>query len=320
LAEEKNNLTSARDFLLGKLSPEMRTRLEENFLTDDEVFEEIEIAEDELIDAYVRNDLLAHDRHYFEQTLLQVPRIADRVKVARVLSGPSVTVPTVADRMLSDSAARTAGWRSWFWPTSVVGKVAFASVGLVVIFGSAEYLRLREATRRLQDDRVVLERRIQDLSNMGSQNSTERDRLKAELELQRAENARLNEQIERQLDHPVPSVPILSLTLFAGASRAIGATESLRLQATPAVFQFNLLLETDDYPSYKVVITTLSGREIGQRSNLKAHPSGKTVRFNFSSTRFTAGDYLVNLSGTTASGQSEAIATYSFRVLSTSSS
>ena len=45
MAEEGNKVTPAREFLLGRLSEETRSRFEEGFFDDDELFEQIEIAE-----------------------------------------------------------------------------------------------------------------------------------------------------------------------------------------------------------------------------------------------------------------------------------
>jgi anti-sigma factor RsiW len=323
LAEETNNGTEARQYLLGRLSGEDRTRLEENFFNDDAVFHEIEIAEDELIDAYVRDELSVSDRRYFEQKLLSSPRIAERVKVAGVLAKSAVTqgVAEIAAKSSTAHPVTRFNWKTWFWPTSAFGKTAFASFCAVVVLGVAvmipEYLRLRRASEKLQEDQAILQKRVEDLTTQNSQNLSERERLNAELEAQRAETARLNEEIERQLDRPVQPIAILPVTLFPGANRAVGESDTLRLQAAPAVFQVNLLLEADEYSSYKAVVSTLSGSEIGQRSDLKAQRSGngQIVRFRLSSTRFRPGDHLVKLSGTKRSGELESIATYMFRVL-----
>lgn len=320
MAAETDNETPARHFLLGKLSGEDRSRFEESFLADAAVFEEIEIAEDELIDAYVRDKLSATDRDHVEKNLLRAPRIAGRVKVARVLNR-SFASPVVAQPVVAPSATTSRASTPWSWSNLGFGKFAFASLGLILFVSSAalfvQYLRIREQSTQLQAERAALERRVAELVNQNSEKSSESDRLNAELELQRAENARLNDEVERQLDRPIQPVAILPLTLFAGASRGTSGTHSVRLPATPGRLELNLLLETDEYQSYSAVVTSIGGREIGQRSNLKSRSSGngKVVRFRLSSVRFTPGDYLVNLSGTAASGQSESIASYTFRVL-----
>ena len=317
LAAERNNETPAQQFLLGKLSGEDRSRFEEGFLADGEAFEEIEVAEDELVDAYVRDELSARDRNYLEKHLLTVPRIAKRVKVAHLLNTSFVPDPAI-----SRTVAKSATSRSW-WSSWIPAKSAWApALSLLLVLGGAillvQYFRVREQSIRLQAERAALERQVRELTTQNIERSSEREQLNAQLELQRAENARLNEAVERQLDRPAQPAAIIPLTLFSGGSRSAGAADSLKLPTTPAKFQFNLLLEADEFPTYKAVVTTLSGREMGQRSQLKARRKNNTkvVTFNLSSTRFTPGDYVVTLSGASASGHSEPIASYNFRVLS----
>ena len=73
-------------YLLGKLSKGESARLEERSFVEDGVFEEIEIAEDELIDAYARGSLSSADRERFESKLLKSERVAERVEFAKLLS------------------------------------------------------------------------------------------------------------------------------------------------------------------------------------------------------------------------------------------
>ncbi len=318
MAEDRNKVTPAREFLLGRLSEETRSRFEDTFFNDDELFEQIETAEDELIDDYVRNQLSAADRRYFEQTLLQSPRIAGRVRIAAVLAKATAGTNKVAQPAPNTLLARLVKLLNWFSPTSVTGKLAYAASGLVLVVGGTsltlEYLRLREASQKLQIERAALERKVDELT---AQTSSERDRLNAEVEEQRAENARLTEEYERQLDRPPKSIATLALTLLSGGSRAIGESDSFRLQGTPVRFQFNLLLEADDYQSYRAVVTTVSGKKIGLLPDLKSKASGKNkiVTFRLSSTRFTPDDYVVDLSGIKPSGEAEPLASYNFRVL-----
>ena len=318
MAEEGNKVTPAREFLLGRLSEETRSRFEEGFFDDDELFEQIEIAEDELIDDYLRNELSAADRDYFERTLLRSPRIAERVKIAGALA--SVASPVLAQPAPEPSISPLARFANWFTPTSIGGKFAYATFGLILVVGGAgvtlKYLRLREASQKLQEDRAALARKVQDLT---TQNNQDRNRLNSELETQRAENARLADELERQLDRPAPSIATFALTLLSGGNRAIGGGDSFRLQETPARFQFNLLLEGDNYESYRAVVTTVSGKQIGTFSNLKSKTTGKNkpkiLTFRLSSTRFTPDDYVVEVTGIKASGQEESLPNYNFRVL-----
>src|SRR5436190_13224029 len=52
----------------------------------DAEFEELAIAEDELIDAYLRNDLPADERDLFKKALLRSPRLRERLQFAKLLA------------------------------------------------------------------------------------------------------------------------------------------------------------------------------------------------------------------------------------------
>ena len=60
--------------------------MEEAFLADDSKFEAVELAEDELIDAYVRAELSAEQLQQFHKKLLTSPRLVERVHFARALA------------------------------------------------------------------------------------------------------------------------------------------------------------------------------------------------------------------------------------------
>ncbi len=77
-----------RLYLLGRLEPEGRLHaVEERMLTEPEYYEELLIAEDEVVDAYVNGALGADERERFEQHFLVTPERRRKLRFARALSG-----------------------------------------------------------------------------------------------------------------------------------------------------------------------------------------------------------------------------------------
>ena len=74
-----------RQYLLGQLSPEQRTPLEERLLTDAAYHDELSIAEDDLIDCYLSDELAAADRQGFETHFLLAPERHTKLRFARAL-------------------------------------------------------------------------------------------------------------------------------------------------------------------------------------------------------------------------------------------
>ncbi len=75
-------------YLLGDLSEQEKVTIEESYFADDNSFGELEIIEDELVDAYVHDELPAAERQQFEKLLQSSARLSGRVQFARILSQP----------------------------------------------------------------------------------------------------------------------------------------------------------------------------------------------------------------------------------------
>lgn len=74
-----------RQYLLGELSPDSQQNLEERLLTDSEFYEELLIAEDELVDQYLAGALTAPERERFEQHFLVTPARRQQLTFAAAL-------------------------------------------------------------------------------------------------------------------------------------------------------------------------------------------------------------------------------------------
>ena len=72
-----------RDFLLGRLPADRREEIEQRILNEDEFHLEIEIVEDELLDDYVREQLMEPERRLFELNYLGSPLRQQQLKFAR---------------------------------------------------------------------------------------------------------------------------------------------------------------------------------------------------------------------------------------------
>jgi hypothetical protein len=74
-----------RLYLLGQASPEDSSWLEEELLADGDLYQELRVVEDELIDQYLRNDLPADDHQSFETHFLQAPERRKKLRFGRAL-------------------------------------------------------------------------------------------------------------------------------------------------------------------------------------------------------------------------------------------
>src|SRR5215831_10635903 len=80
-----NDSTYLTRYLLGELSDDERTSLEERYVADPSVFDAVARAESDLVDDYVRGTLAPAARERFERVYLAHPQRRERVKFAEAL-------------------------------------------------------------------------------------------------------------------------------------------------------------------------------------------------------------------------------------------
>jgi hypothetical protein len=325
LTEDQNNQTLETRYLLGKLTEAEEPRFEEHYFADEAAFEEIAIAEDELIDAYVRGQLSPDDRERFEKSLVSSERLVERVQFARVLSNSmsSGALPLVVEKH------GRAWWRAIFAPSFTdrpAFRMALAAGGLAVLVGTValvvERRQLRNESRLLDTERAALEQQKQELARRISDQQSRTDQLVAELQNERAARDKLNQELQVTRDQIAktrqpPAVPaIASILLFPGLSRGADERNELVVPAGAATIQLKLALDTDDYNRYRISIRSADGREAWSQDQLRAQGPrpARIILSHIPSNRMMTGDYVVNVSGRTSSGSYDSVADYAFRL------
>lgn len=119
-----------RRYLLGALSDGDRERIEQDILTNGDVFTELLIIEDELLDEYVRGSLSDDERARFENHFLTVPERQEDLRFARALNRYVANQPSAPEDL-----ERPKG--KWF-PTMQPRFIpAAAAVAVVVMIAAA---------------------------------------------------------------------------------------------------------------------------------------------------------------------------------------
>lgn len=78
MALNNRDLAQIREYLLGKLTEDEQQRIEERLMVEDELFDELEVSKDELIEEYRAGGLAQNERQWFEQNFLSTPEGQDR--------------------------------------------------------------------------------------------------------------------------------------------------------------------------------------------------------------------------------------------------
>jgi len=308
-------------YLLGTLSDEERARLEERYFSDDAMFEEIEIAEEELIDRYVRGELSRSDADRFAATVAGSSRIAERVEFARVWKDKIAATPldqqlvTPIVKQRESDRERLGWWQKLFGPTHAGTPIlAYAMLALIFVVGAiallAGWLRIREQSRQLAAQQAALEQRQRDL-----------DKQAADLKNQLDEVAGRSPQptpteAPKQVETPSPpnERSFVALTLSPGGTRSQGSHDEIRIAPGTQYVRITLNVSDTNYSSYQAVVLTAERKRVFPSGPLRLRPGGVLI-FNVPANKLSQGDYSVSLTGRTATGASEPLPDYQFRVI-----
>lgn len=332
-------------YLLGELSEEEEKSFENRYFADDQAFEELQIAEAEVIDAYVSEGLPAQARLHLEQRLEKSPRLRERVAFARTFAGaiPDIRLeelpvapqvlpsPRLSPPVIPHSVSTFPRRRWWqglfkdsFERQPALTMVMAACVALVLLGGAAvvvQSVRLRRESQRLADERAAIERQREELN----QQNNKIEQMTSELKAQQSRNAEELAQLEELhqgskakegSNQQKATTPIMAtLFLYAGSLRSGGRPEEVRIPPGTSQLPLGLVLETTDYGSYNVVIKDAQKKEVFGKPGLRLRP-GKTLFIRVPTTQLTPGNYTVDVSGVAPSGATEHLRTYQFRVIS----
>jgi hypothetical protein len=302
-----------RRFVLGGLDEAARAALEEQLITDADVFEALGVVEDELIEEYLDRTGTNPDRTAFEQSFLTSPQRLARLRLAKSLRKHA------SHGRAAEPARLQPKQPSWRWQPTWLALAA----GLIVSLAGNLWLVSRPQPQRApvvsapsvaETPTAVAPTVAPVLARAAAQTPT----MQAAEELQREREERAKAEarvaaLEESLRRPRSSV---SFVLAAGALRAAASAQRIVVPGDAMLVRLRLELSGDDYPSYRAVLLNDSGEELWSGSKLKAETeSGHSfVVLALTPDRLTRGDYQVKLSGLPSAGDAEAVGSYAFRV------
>lgn len=309
LANLLDNRELAKRFLLGNVSESERAEIEDTFLARDDLYQELLIAEDDLIDAYVRGELPATERELFERRAS--PRGHERVQFAQTLftavsnqSGAAVVSASVSDRLVQ-------WWRSVFG-VLVNRRLAFsftlAAAMLVIVVGGRWLLTNTPGTLR-----VPQQAQIQPTPLAPRETSAPIETAKQQPPTPGEENSNGTAAGET----PKKTVPLIAtFTLLPGLVRGEGAAGPLVLPAGATEVRLRLTLEGGAYKKYRATLATPEGSKIWSR-DVRNSPSFRSAHLTLSipADVLKGGDYVLDLSGANTPRGWESVSDYAFRIV-----
>lgn len=329
MSQQLDNVDFIRRYLLGELSEQEQEQVEQRLLSDDDFYEQVRIAEEELIFDFVYDEMPTRDRARFTEHALPVPERRQDMRFARALRR------YVAEHAQSKDEATFPGKERapWLTPFAAFFRRPIIGFALATAFLLTLSLSIWMAIQNQRLRNQVVELQMRQLPTPTPQDTQEQlaseRRRNAELsaELQREQERRSSverdlEAMKEQEQRRSPSVPptrtaFASYLLTSGVTRDSGELKKIALPDAKRGIYLQLDLAANDYPSYRAVLKTVGGqKELLTKNMLRARTGGGriTVTLSLPANLLSRGDYQIQLSGVTAAGQSEAVDTYYFRV------
>lgn len=301
-------------YLLGEVTDEEQARVEEQFFLDPDYLEELQALEEELIRDYLQGRLSDRERKGIEVIYLDSPELNKRVEFSRSLIGHLSRLRT----------ARREEQVSW-WQSLLASlrlqrpavRISLATACIIMLVAAPALLvqtvRLSNSLEQAQSERAALKQNEQELQRQLDEQRLRDDQLREQLDRLERERGMLEDELVRLKQRQ--SI-IVSLSMSGNSVRSV-EPKKLVIQSGAIRVRLELSVESQiEYRSYSVRLKMVGGDYIQVQISprTKRATSGKIVIVSLAADLFTTGDYLLQLSGVTASGVEEDVEDYSFSV------
>src|SRR5262245_15036613 len=313
-------------YLMGDLSEDEQTWLEDRAFSDRDYMRNIVAVESDLIDEYVRGGLSDSERRRFERLFLASAERQRKVEFARALAEVIPEATTEDDARAAMALAPASWWNSFI--TTLRGlnpafKFSMAAAALTLVIGVSwlitETVRLRAQVARLQAEGQTRQRQEEILQRQAAGERERSEGLAAQLQRERERSEELSRRIER--DHSGGKSTglsfIASLFLPPGISRGGADRPKLVVPQSARLVRLQIGLEReDDYQSFRVELRTAQGQEVWTQDQLRSRHAraGRVINLIIPGGVLGSGQYELALKGALSPQQIEDVRYYYFDV------
>jgi hypothetical protein len=300
-------------------------KIEEEYFGKNNHFENILIAENDLIDAYIKDGLSPEDKSRFENRLLLNPRQRQRVQFAKTLVKYASGLPAAEDL---NSAPAKSNWLSAFlqiFSLKQMPSLSFAVAAFIVFVGGLWLMSDKFNSQPSQTNEVAVSRTPQSLQDNESlqenesinetSESNEVAETKPRITPPAPKSIQPKPQPTRKEAAPKKQTPIFfSFVLSPGLTRAAGASQRFTIPPKTDFVKMQLKFEQGDFSSYQAALETVEGHQVWNSKRLKARKNDKVVIVLIPSKLLKKSDYILALKGVTKEGVYESVESYTFTI------
>jgi hypothetical protein len=284
--EETKLRTTARKYLLGDLSEDERTIVEERYLSSPDYQESVLIAEDELIDDYLDGLLDKSEEQRFKTYFLATPQQRKKLRIAQSIkryagTNTWVILPDPNDAPIHD-LPRPLRPRLWFEIRRPATLVPLLMAVFIVIIASVVGVKQWRQARERGEEQAHHAQIEQDLAQ-ANQSSTQ---------------------------------PVLSVLLPPVTTRSPGDSNRFAAPQNDGMVELQMIVIGEKYPNYQASLQLPGVSQPVTITHL--NPPGPTghVTLRIPGHLLKRSSYQVQLFGVKADGSTEFAGEYSFQVTS----
>ncbi len=304
-------------YILNDLPENERTEIEDSYMADGEFFDLVQIAEDELVDDYVRGRMASRDRSLFEKNYLCVQDHRQRVETARALLA-------IADaRAAERPAVNATPWQrlqlALRFDSPGIRWALAAGFMLAVLGGPVMVLRINRLSAELDSvrgEQRALQQREQGLRDELALQKDKDESLSDDLTQEKRERGRLEEDIAKLREAQSPQPPVVFSLGSSNTGHFPGQPETLEVPRGAETVRLQMPLFEDTFQDYLITVKDTQGKEVLQRSLQSTKTTrGSVVSLRLPTRQLNAATYHLTLSGTHDKKTFEELTSYDLRIV-----
>ena len=244
-------------------------------MTDSSTFDELLLAEDELVDDYLRGSLSAHEQQRFDTYFLSTQERRQKLSFAGTLKRYIASTPR------AESPSSLWSWFSFlsFWREQNPGLAwsLAAALLLIVIGGSWSALKILQLKKQVEQANIqqsLPPQRVETLQTQLNETQARNQELAAALQREQNQLSQLEQELTKLKpgESPVPppsttghlQPALMSFVLSPGLVRDLEGSKTKRvtLPSDTNLVQFRLDVAGEAYSKYRAVLQKVEGQEL----------------------------------------------------------
>ena len=273
---------NVRRFLLNDLPEAERVEYEQSFLADEDLAAQTLVVEDELIEEYLRDELLSADRQRFETAYITHLRRRERVLALKAVIAAADAEGKTQPKQASPIWPRWSVSRGF---PRLLPRLVFASVLLIAIAITAWWLlpRIRRPDSKVAEANTHLPQRPV------AESPTPLSMLAPTPSV--TASPRSTPSPESPSSRPVVATIVLQPSLVRDPS----AAKRLVVPYSVKQIRLQLILEDPAYKTYVVAVSTVDGKVVWQGKGIAG--TRRVIEVSIPAHALPTNDYLVELQG-----------------------